>query len=118
MKNLILAIFLGLGAQMALCADSSVTGTISELDTATGLGGAPGNGDLRVFINGVSSFCPLNGGDATWAFINANDANYKAAVATLSMAYATGKQTTIYTRPGVITGAGTYCQISWIQVHG
>lgn len=118
MNKLLAALCIAGLAHSAWATDTMVTGTISELDTVTQLGGAPGNGDLRVFLHGVSSFCTIAGGDTTWAFVNANDSNYKAALATLMLADATGKQVNVYSRPGSIVGAGTFCQISWIQIIG
>ena len=110
---------MGFGCLLAMQAASAVsiiTGTITEIDTTSSLGGAPGNGDLRVFLGGTT-FCPGTS-DGSWGFVNANDANYKGVLATVLFAYGTGKQVTVYTRPGPIVGAGTYCQITWVQVHG
>jgi hypothetical protein len=92
------------------------TGTIWRMDAVGSAGSAPGNADTRVYLNGVSTFCP-GSPDPSWAFINANDANYKGVLATLMMAYATGKSVTIYAVPAQI-GTTTFCQISWINVIG
>jgi hypothetical protein len=97
-------------------AANQVTGTVRTTQTVAGAAGAPGNGDFRVWLNNVPSICP-GATDETFAFINSTDPDFKAVVAAVTMAYAMGKQLTIYTVPGPIS-TGTYCQIGWVMVNG
>jgi len=106
---------LAASAQVLAQATSS-TGTISRMDAVGSAGGAPGNADTRVYLNGVSRLC-TGSSDASWAFINVNDANYKGVLATLMLAYGTGKSVVINAIPAQV-GTGTYCQITWINVIG
>ena len=93
---------------------SMVGGTINRIDSVASAGGAPNNGDTRVYLNGVSTFCSGTA-DPTWAFVNTTDANYKGVVASLLMAYATGKQVVITSIAGAGT-SGPRCQIQSISV--
>lgn len=96
-------------ASVAQAADTTVVGTIQTMQSLGSLAAAPGNADLRIYLNGVSTVCP-GASDATWGYINANDGNFKGVLATISMAYAMGKPITMVKRPSPI-GSGTYCQI-------
>jgi len=116
MKTLIGGLVCLLASVHALANGTPSVGTISRLDAVGSAGSAPGNADTRVYLNGVTTFCP-GSPDASWAFINANDANYKGVLATLMLAYATGKTVVVYAVPAQI-GTTTFCQISWINVVG
>ncbi len=91
---------------------TAVTGTVQQMQSVGGGANAPGNGDLRIWINGVSSMCP-GAIDGTWAFINSNDPNFKGVLTTITTAYVMGKPLTLYNIPSTI-GAGAYCQIAWV----
>ncbi len=97
-------------------AGTQVSGKVQTILSAAGAGGAPGNADLRVQLDGVTTFCP-GVTDGSWAFINSNDANFKGILAAITTAYAMGKTLTVYTVPGAV-GASTFCQIAWVQVSG
>ena len=100
----------------SIAADSQVTGTVQSMMSVGGLGSAPGNADLRIWLNGVTTICP-GATDPTWAYINSNDPNFKGVLATISTAYAMGKQLTLNTRLSLV-GNGSYCQIVWATVSG
>lgn len=91
--------------------DVAVTGTISKIDGVGGSGGAPGNFDIRVYIKEKPSFC-AGAPDPSWAYINANDPNYKALLAMLLIAQTTSKTVTLYTTKD----SGRYCQIGYISL--
>lgn len=116
MKSRILLSTLILASAQAFANGTPSTGTISRLDAVGSAGGAPGAGDTRVYLNGISTFCP-GAVDGSWAYINANDANYKGVLSGLMMAYAMGKTVTIYAVPAQL-GTATFCQISWINIVG
>ncbi len=92
--------------------DTIVTASVQALQSLGGLANVPGNADFRVYLQGVSA-CP-GANDPTWAYINANDPNYKVVVSTASTAYAMGKPVTIMSRLTTI-GDGKYCQIVWLM---
>jgi hypothetical protein len=97
-------------------ADTQVTGTVQMMQSLGGLASAPGNADLRIWLNGLPPICP-GATDTSWAYINSNDPNFKGVLATVSMAYAMGKSLTMVTRLTPI-GAGNYCQIVSVMVSG
>ena len=88
-------------------ADTQVTGTVQSMMSVGGLGAAPGNGDLRVWLTGLPTICP-GATDPTWAYINSNDPNFKGVLATISQAYAMGKSLTVDSRLSAL-GGGNYC---------
>lgn len=91
--------------------DGTATGKIAQIRGVGGLGGAPGNYDVRVYLDGQSMLCP-GATDPSWGYINISDPNYKALLAMLLMAQASGKAVTLYTNKDA-TG---YCQIGYIAV--
>ncbi len=93
---------------------STVSGTINRMDFVASAGGAPNNGDTRVYLNGVTTFCSGTS-DPTWAFVNTSDANYKGVLASLLMAYATGKQVSVTSIAGAGT-SGPRCQIEYVSM--
>ena len=98
--------------------DGSVTGTIARVDAVGQAAGAPGNADTRVYLAGISNVCP-GALDPAWAYINANDANYKGVLATLLAAWSMGKSVTINSRATALAAGGPlFCQITWINVVG
>ena len=113
MSGLALASLLTL-AQPAY-ADTEVTGTVLKIMTVSSFSGAPGNGDLRVTLNGVSTVCP-GAADPTWGFINANDANFKGIMATVALAYSLGKPIVVGSKLETIPNAGSYCGITYIYL--
>ncbi|HET7329841.1 hypothetical protein [Dyella sp.] len=106
-----LGVALTLVAVPASAWDGVTTGKISEINGVGGLGGAPGNYDVRVYLDGQSTLCSGRA-DSTWGYINMSDPNYKGLLAMLLMAQANGKAVTLYTTKD---GAG-YCQIGYIAV--
>ena len=100
-------------AAPAYADDAMITGTVKTLQSLGSLASAPGNADFRVYLTGLPAVCP-GANDPTWAYINANDANFKGVVATVTTAYAMGKPVTIRSRLTTI-GAGQYCQIVWVM---
>lgn len=95
-------------------ADTAVSGTVRELSAVSGAGHAPGNQDIRVVLNNVSSMCPATT-DSSWAYINADDPNFKGIVTMLSLGLATGKPVTIYSNPAT-TPYGSFCLMTWVHV--
>lgn len=93
-----------------------VQGTIWRVDVISGAGGAPGNYDARVYLNGVSSFCP-GATDATWAYLNSSDQNYKSILAAMMFAYGAWKTLVVYAEP-ITSGSATFCRIDWINIVG
>lgn len=91
--------------------DGAVSGKIVRLDGVGSIGGAPGNFDLRVFLDNKSAVCP-GAVDPAWGYINSNDANYKGLMALLLTAYTSGKTVTLYT----IKGSMGYCQIGYVAI--
>src|SRR5690349_25097900 len=66
-------IFLLAQIHSAIAWDGMVSGKIAHLDGVGGSAGAPGNYDLRVVLENQSVMC-AGASDATWAYINSNDA--------------------------------------------
>lgn len=117
MKSLICSSLLAL-ASAQVFADTAATGTIRGLDEV-GLGaGASSNADTRVYLNGVTTFCSATA-DASFAFIDANDANYRGVVAALLFAYGMGKSVAIYAGPSSLDGSAAtgFCRITWVRIQ-
>lgn len=91
--------------------DGVVTGKISQINGVGGSAGAPGNYDIRVYIEGQTTIC-AGAIDPAWAYVNSNDANYKGLLALLLMAQASGKTVTLDTNKS----ASGYCQIAYMSV--
>ena len=106
-----------LGQCSLATADTARSGRIVRMDAVAAAGGAPAGFDTRVYLDGISDLCP-GATESTWAYINANDANYKGVLATLLLAYATGKAVVIYSNPIQVSQGGVFCQIKWINVVG
>jgi hypothetical protein len=87
----------------AFCWDGNVAGTIAGIDVATGP-----NYAFRVYLQGSPALC---GNGNTWAYINKNNDNYAAYVATLLAAKATGAEIRLYTDREPSTG---YCEIGYL----
>ena len=49
-----------------------------------------------------------------WAALNSNEPNFKGVQATIMLAYAMGKTTTMY----LTRDAGIYCKIGYVEVSG
>ena len=97
-------------------ADESATGTISGVDAVGSASGAPNNADIRVYLTGAPKLC-TGATDTSWAWFNVTDANYRGLLATVMLAYATGKTITLNTRATSLAG-GVYCQITWVNLRG
>ena len=97
-------------------ANTEVTATVQAFETVSGYAAAPGNGDLRVWLNGVPALCP-GATDGTWGFVNANDPNFKGIMATVALAYSMGKSVLIGSQLQPI-GTGSYCGINYIRIMG
>jgi hypothetical protein len=89
--------------------DGVVSGKISALHGVGSSGGAPGNFDFRVQLAAQNVVCNSTV-DASFAFINSSEANYKGLMAMLLSAYASGKTVTLYTNKSV----QGYCQIGYV----
>lgn len=90
--------------------DGTISGKVTFIDGVGGSAGAPGNFDLRVALAGVPETCGM--GTPNWAYINANDANYKSLMALLLMARAAANPVTLYTTKD----SRGYCQIGYISL--
>lgn len=90
--------------------DGAVTGRVSAYEIAA-LETGGHNYDFRVHLEGVSTMC--SGGAGSWAYINTDAGNYKATVAALLAAHATGKSVTIWTN----RSAQDYCQIGHLMMR-
>jgi hypothetical protein len=109
---LVLALGLFVSSSLVWAWDGAVGGTITQIDTVSN---EPNNYEFRVYVNGGVQMCnnttaTLNG----WAYLNSSDANYKEAVANLTLAYAMGKHVTIYT----MNDNGVGCHIHYVMVSG
>jgi len=98
----------GATAAMIICANAnaaitSYTGLVSTILTVGSGGGAPGNQDLRITLQGVATQC--NG--TPWSYINTSDANYNAIVASILAARTMGVPVSLYTSPDS-TGGGCH----------
>ena len=90
--------------------DGVASGNITGLDTVN----ETNNYELRVSLGGAVMCNTSDPGLRTWAYLNSSDANYKATLANLMLAYATGKSVTIFT----MNDAGAGCHIHYVSVHG
>ncbi|GLQ99124.1 hypothetical protein [Dyella mobilis] len=106
-----IGVAIAVAAMPAAAWDGTATGKISQINGVGGLGGAPGNYDIRVYLAGQSTICP-GAVDPTWGYINVSDPNYKGLLAMLLTAQASGKTVTLYTNKDS-TG---YCQIAYMAV--
>ncbi len=95
----------------ALCWDGMVTGKISQLNGVGSAGGAPGNADLRIYLEGNPDIC-AGATDPKWAFINSNEANYQGLLSLILMAQTTGRIVTLYT----VKAQNGYCQLGYISI--
>lgn len=89
--------------------DGVVSGVITGIDTVTA---EPGNYEFRVFL-GSATVC--NGPVASmngWGYLNSSDSNYKVSVANLMLAYAAGKNVTIFS---VVEGGA--CHIRYVAIR-
>lgn len=99
-----------LGSAWAMAWDGAVSGKISRIDTIT----EANNYELRVYL-GWQTMCNVSNPDLSgWAYLNSSDPNYKATVANLMMAYATGKNVYIYS----MNDSGLGCHIHYVVVNG
>jgi hypothetical protein len=94
--------------QQAIATPTGVAGYVGNLDVVGSGGGAPGNYDFRIFLTTNEVIC--NG--QTWAYINTNDGNYSALVASILSAKATGGIVTLY-----VTPVGAYCQLAFVVIN-
>jgi hypothetical protein len=95
----------------AMAWDGTVSGKIAEIDGVGGAGGAPGNYDVRVHLQGQAVICP-GAIDTSWGYINIDDPNYKALLALLLIAQSSGETVTLYTNKS----SSGYCQIGYVNV--
>ncbi len=97
-------------------ANTEVTGTVQAFESVSSYASAPGNGDLRVWLNGVPAICP-GATDGSWGFVNANDANFKGIMTTVALAFSMGKSILIGSQLQAI-GTGSYCGINYVRIMG
>jgi len=95
----------------ALCWDGVVSGKIGQIHGVGSAGGAPGNFDLRIFLEGNPDLC-AGATDPKWAFINSNEANYQGMLSLILMAQTTGRNVTLYT----VKAQNGYCQLGYIAI--
>lgn len=108
---MIFGMVLSISAMNSFCWDGVVTGTVAQISAVGSGEGAPGNYDIRVYLVGVSTIC--NGAaNSGWAYINANDANFKGILSILELAVATGKTVSVYTN---VVAQG--CQIGYVSIN-
>lgn len=84
----------------------SVSGQVSQIMIVAGAGGAPGNYDFRVLLQGNPVQC--NG--QTWSYVNVSDPNYKGIVAGILSARAANQTVNL----NLIQDGAGYCQIGYI----
>lgn len=84
----------------------SVSGQVGMLEIVGGGAGAPGNYDLRVFLQGYPVQC--NG--QNWSYVNVTDANYKGLLAGLLSAKATSSPVVLY----INQDSGGFCQLMYM----
>lgn len=113
LRQAITIMALSLSANLAYGFDGFVSGKIAEIYGVGGAAGAPGNFDIRVFIENQPSLCP-GALDANWAYLDSTDPNYKALLAMLLMAQASGKTINLYTTKGPTNR----CQIAFLGIVG
>ena len=106
-----LGLVFAMAATSASAWDGTTTGKITQIRGVGGLGGAPGNYDVRVYLDGQTTLCS-GGADSAWGYINVGDANYKGLLAMLLMAQASGKTVTLYTNKDT----ASYCQIGYVAI--
>ena len=90
--------------------DGAASGKISQIDTLAD----PTSFEFRVYLGGQAMCNVSDPALKSWAYLNSSDANYKATVANLMMAYAAGKNVTIYT----LNDGGVGCHIHYVMVNG
>ena len=106
---LLTSIFLSLIIpRFAYAWDGVATGTISRIDTVN----ETNNFELRVFLGSTVMCNNTTPSMNTWGYLNSSDANYKATLANLMLAFATGKSVTIFT---INEGGG--CHIHYVSVN-
>ena len=87
--------------------DGVATGVISGIDTVN----ETNNYELRVFLGSTVMCNNTTPSMNTWGYLNSSDPNYKATVANLMLAFATGKTVTIFTM-----NEGYGCHIHYVSV--
>lgn len=85
--------------------DGNPIGKLARLDAAAG---AAGSMDLRIAFEGVTSLCTAS--DATFAYINSTDPNYKVIAGLLMMAYTNKTTIRVYTTNSANVG----CVIGYV----
>lgn len=108
MKKLVFKLCLLFCLTNASAWDGAVTGAINSLSVV------PANGiyDLRVTLTNVNTMC--TGSAYSFAYLNTTDENYKGVLASLLMAYSTGKLAFIYT----MKDANNFCKIGYVSIYG
>ena len=96
-----------IGGISAAYATGSSSGQVSFILVVASGAGAPGNYDFRVSLVGGQVIC--NG--QTWAYVNANDANYNGISANILSSRALGIPVTLYWNQD---SSGS-CQIAYIK---
>ena len=93
-------------ANSAFAWDAAVSGLIAGADVTDGPGYA-----FRIDLQGSPGLCGTGG--AAWAYLNSDQPNYQAYVATLLAAKLAGAYVTVYTTRDAGSG---YCRIGYIRV--
>lgn len=107
MKAIFAAAGLALICTFAARAQTAVSGQVATVEIVAGGGGAPGNGDFRVYLSG--SLVQCNG--QTWSYVNATDPNYKGILGGILTARASGLPVTLY----VSQDSSGYCLIDFMM---
>ena len=114
MKTCVQSMAVGLMLMAAHWQASAWDGVVSGI--VSGLHSLPnaGNYDLRVLLaNQPGPWCGPNS-TSGWAGLHSNELNFKGVQATLMLAYAMGKTTTLYLN----RDANNYCKIGYVEVTG
>ena len=91
--------------------DGSVYGTIAGMDS---IANEANNYELRVYVTGATTYCKSAPAVASgFAYLNSADVNYKGTLATLLMAYGTGKAVTIY----MMNDGNSGCHIHYVAIR-
>ena len=108
----VLLLVLAAAPAVSFADDPLITGTVTQMFTDTSLSGAPGAADFRIQMGG-QTFC-TGAASGTFAFVNSDDANYKAVVSIVEMAVALGKPLTVSSRLSPL-GSLSLCKITSVQ---
>ena len=108
-RNTAILLAMSFASFSAFAWDGTASGKISLIETVGGGAGAPGNYDTRVYLTGTATMC---GSVHAWAYVNANDGNYKGILANILTAKAMGLNVILYTT----REATGYCRLGFMAI--